>query len=238
MQDARITKERIRNHFTYGWWKYAVLVVAAILGWNLFYTTTAYRAPKDKRLDLYFVTYGLPETVTDWFSQQVLALFPELEDSMCASISYMDDDNYYGSMQLSTYVGAAEGDIYIMTRERFDAFKGMGVFVNLDDAVASGVIDVRGMDVSRGIATTEEGDRGLYGIPAEPLYGLMEQFGIDNRDLMLCVMAYSENQHIAIQFVDWMVGEMMAPKPDWLAEQEATKVESSGGQEISDIPSY
>jgi len=235
MQDTRITKDRIRNHFTYGLWKYALLAVAAVLGWNLIFTSTAYRAPRDKRLDVYFVTHSVPEELLSRLRGQILSMFPEMEDAACISIIYTEEDSYYGNIQLSTYIGAGEGDVFLLARERFDALKGTGAFADLTGAIESGLLDLRGIDASRGAATTEDGERGIFGIPAEPLYGFWDQ-GIDNRNLVICIMSYSANQETAIEFINWLIGETLAPKPEHLIEYEEKY--SVGAQEISDIPSY
>lgn len=238
MNDTKITKDRIRHHFAYSWWKYALLVCAAVFGWNIIYTTTAYRAPRDKRLDIYFVAPGFSDTASGWFEEQILALFPELEDANCIAVNYSDDD-MYGDMQLSTYLGAGEGDIYILPRERFGAFASGGAFVPLDGAIDEGKIQPRGIDTARGIATyTDTGERALYGIPAAELYGLMETAGVDNSDLIIGVTAYSPNTENAIRFVDWMIETMLKPKPDWLVEREKEFSHGAETQDLSQIPSY
>lgn len=236
--DAKITKDRIRHHFAYSWWKYAALAIIAIFGWNLIYTATAYRAPKDKRLDVYFVSPAISTSAADALREQILAMFPEAEDANVVSVVYTEEDSYYGTMQLSTYVGAGEGDIYILPRERFEAFAGGGAFVPLDEAVDSSALRLRGIDAGRGVMADEEtGETALYGIPAAELYGMMEKIGIDNRDLVICVMAYSQNKDRAIAFVDWFIEDMLAPKPDWLVEQEKQFSESRDDV-VSDIPSF
>ena len=48
-----ITRERIRTHFHYGWWQYALLIGLAIFGWNLLYTTTRYRSPEALKVEWY-----------------------------------------------------------------------------------------------------------------------------------------------------------------------------------------
>lgn len=236
MQETKITKDRIRNHFTYSWWMYVLLAVVAIVGWNLVYTSTAYRPPKEKRLDVFFVSYALPEEALTWMQEEILAMYPQVEDSNVSSIVYTKDDNYYGSIQLTTYLGAGEGDVIVLPRERFEAFASGDTFVPLDEAIADGRISIGDMDVSAGVMRTESGETGVYGIPATELYGMMEQFGIDNRDLMVCVLAYSHNIDTAIDWVNWFVQTMEAPKPDWLVEREAK--EGTTGQEVSEIPSF
>ena len=48
-----LTKERLKHHLAYNSWKYLLLVVLCVLGWNLIYTTTAYRPPAEKIVDVY-----------------------------------------------------------------------------------------------------------------------------------------------------------------------------------------
>lgn len=235
MRETKITLQRIRNHFTYSWWKYVLLAVLAIGGWSLIYSSTAYRPPKDKRLDITFVTYALSSEFTDELKAQTLAQFPEVEDSTVMSITYTADDNYYGSMQLMTYTGAGEGDVYIMTRERFNVFAKQSLFEPLDEAIASGMIDLKGIDVSSTHMTTDEGVTGTMGVPIDALYGFMAD-GVDNRDMVIGVTGFSQNKEAAIRWVDWIIGEKMAPKPQWVEEWEAKNNPLTEG--ISDIPSY
>ena len=59
-----VTKDTLRNHFTYSWWKYLLLCVIGVVGWNLVFTMTAYRPPEDKKVD--FIVSALGEqTVFD-----------------------------------------------------------------------------------------------------------------------------------------------------------------------------
>ena len=40
MPDTRITKERLKNHWVYSSWKYLLMVVIFVAGWNLTYSVT------------------------------------------------------------------------------------------------------------------------------------------------------------------------------------------------------
>ena len=48
-----ITKNKIRNHFHYSFWKYLVLIAIALFGWNLIYTTTRYRPPENAKIEFF-----------------------------------------------------------------------------------------------------------------------------------------------------------------------------------------
>ena len=43
-----ITQEKIKNHLTYASWKYALLIIVAIFGWNLIYSVTQSQPPEEK----------------------------------------------------------------------------------------------------------------------------------------------------------------------------------------------
>lgn len=212
-----------------------MLAIVAVVGWNLIYTTTAYNPPKEKRLDIFFVTNAVSEETLEWVRTGILERYPEVEEANASSIVYTDDDNYYGSMQLTTYLGAGEGDLIILPRERFMAFGQSDTFVRLDDAIESGALDLQGIDVTKGILTPEEGERGVYGIPAASLYGMMDH-GIDNRDLYIAVLAYSPNTERATDWIGWLIDETLAEKPDWLIEYEEKT--GAGTSEVSDLPSF
>lgn len=56
-----ITKRRVRNHLTYAWWQYVLLVCLAVFGWNLIYTTTRYRSPEHLKVEWYGEGYVATE---------------------------------------------------------------------------------------------------------------------------------------------------------------------------------
>ena len=233
MNMQKTLKERLKNHLQYAWWQYLALALAAGFGWSLIFTTTAYRAPAEKRLDVYFVTYSVPEETLEWFQEQILGMFDDVEDSDCLSIVYTDDDNYYGSMQMSTYMAAGQGDVYIMARERFETMKSSEGFLPLDEAIAQGKIDLHGIDVTPGMALDAQGAPYVAGIPAASLNKLKE-LDIANDDLYICVMVNSANTERDCAFVDWLIDTMYQP-----AENAETETKSDkNGAKVSDMPSY
>ena len=61
MPDTRITKERLKNHWMYSSWKYLLLLIICIAGWNLIYSITEYQPPREKRLEVYFLSTAYVE---------------------------------------------------------------------------------------------------------------------------------------------------------------------------------
>lgn len=212
-----LTSDRIKNHFAYGYWKYMILIAAAIFGWNLIYTTTEYRPPADKRIDFYVASNTADiDALEAWLEQIRLEVFPDLELMQAYTVMTGSDD-YYAQMQLSTYIMAGEGDVYLLDADRFESFAAQGAMVALEDYVAAGALHTEGLDLSGGYVTvTDTSERHLMGIPTDSLYGLINHFGIDCRGSVLCVMVRSGNEENAIKFVDYLLTNMQEPAPDWL----------------------
>ncbi len=230
--------QRLKNHFTYAWWKYLILAVAAIGGWNLIYSATAYKPPADRMLTVYIANSGVSSDATESLSQKALENDSTLEDAAVISIDYNDSD-YYGQMRLTTYMGAGEGDIYILRKDIYDGLVSAGGMVHLDEWIQEGLIDLNGADVQAGYAMDDEGERAILGLPLTELYGLME-YGIDNRELVLTVMQFSGNHPATQRFINWLFTEMKTEKPDWLIEYEQEHAEETTDMlnTVSDISSY
>ena len=53
MQMAKnLQQARLKQHLVYDGWKYALVIAICWFGLDLLYTTTAYRSPQDKRIDV------------------------------------------------------------------------------------------------------------------------------------------------------------------------------------------
>ena len=213
-----LTSEKIRNHFAYGYWKYLILIVVAVAGWNLIYQTTQYRPPEDKRIDFYVASNTMDSDAMEaWLTDVRKTAFPDLELMEAYTVMTGTDDPY-AQMQLSTFIMAGEGDVYLLDAERFKSYASQGAMATLDNYVADGSLKVDGLDVSVGYVTiSDTGERHLLGIPADKLYGLVNHFGIDCRGMVLCVMVRSGNENNAVKFIDYLIQNMQEPAPDWLA---------------------
>ena len=53
MADNRITKKRLKTHFAYSWWKYALAAVLSVMGVSLVFSATRYEPPADRQLTVY-----------------------------------------------------------------------------------------------------------------------------------------------------------------------------------------
>lgn len=206
-----VTGKKIRTHITYNFWKYILVIVAAVFGWDLLYSMTAYRSPADKRIDVYIQSPLVTEQrAADFFQPIWEDRVPDMEvvDSVILTSSTQD---YYGSMQLTVYIMAQEGDIYLLSSSDFKTFASQGVFLDLQPAIDEGKLHVEGMDLAAGsVALVDEnglpaGERQLFGIPAASLGGFSEGLGLDPRDIVISVTSFSGNEENVIRFLDGLI---------------------------------
>lgn len=220
-----LTKEKVRNHFTYGSWKYLLLVVLAIFGWSLIFTTTAYRSPQDKRIDLYVQTSTTTAENMDAFLEPIWRqVTPEME--VVSSVALMNLDDYSTSMQLTAYMAAGDGDIYFLTEQYFKSFAAAGSFLELDELVENGTIQADDVDLSKGrVAVVTEYDENdepvtaeqhLYGIPLDEFYGFMSGMQLDNRGLYAAILVNNGNDENVIPFFNALLQAGRGEKEDWM----------------------
>lgn len=220
-----VNKESLRNHWHYNNWKYLIMVAAMVFGWSLIYTVTAYRSPENKRIDVYVMTQtATQETMNEFLKPIWQEVAPEME--VVSAVQLIANDEYYTYTQLSTYIMAQEGDIYILDEQFFRLFAGGGAFLPLDALVADGTIDVSDVDLSKGYVTDildyderEQpiyGDRHLYGIPLDSFYGFMDKMQLDNRNLYAVILGMNRNDENVIPFFNAMLQEGRGEKPEWL----------------------
>ena len=120
-----LTKEKLQNHFTYSLWKYALLAVIAIFGWNLIYSMTAYQAPEEKKVVMGVYSFGSEDNINAYMEKVRVELMPDMEEMYA---SYIAADATYGDMILSTRIAARDCDIYVLPRAQFQSYSAQGAF--------------------------------------------------------------------------------------------------------------
>ena len=207
-QKLPITKERIRNHFHYFWWQYAMLALVAILGWNLIYTTTRYRSPEHLKIEWYYEgvmsdqTYDKTEALLAELTPQ---LFPDMEEVTFTQVG-MDDT--YGFMQLTVWSAAGQGDLYMLSKENFQSLAGSGGFLNLQPYIDDGTLNVEGIDLTDGYVTDfETGETYLAAIPTESLPGFLN-YDVDYRGKYMSLLFNGGNDENAIKLMAWFLDNL------------------------------
>lgn len=217
------TKERLRNHFLYGLWKYALVIALSIFAWDLIYSATAYRPPQDKRVDVYVQSVSAPQELVQAYFDDILATeLPDMELVTASMLMGSSQNDIYAAQQLTTYIMAGEGDIYILGSADFKQFASQGVFLRLDQPIAEGKLDVGDLDLSRGYVAMQEYDdktermvpissQQLFGIPTQELHGLLSDLNMDNRDMVMAVTVFSQNEDNVLKFLNELISRSHKP---------------------------
>ncbi len=222
-----INGENLKHHMTYGLWKYALMAACVVMGWSLVYTTTAYRSPQDKRVDVYIQSNTASSELVEKFLEPIWKeTVPEMETVNGVVMSLIDD--YTTTMQLMTYMAAGEADIYFMSEQYFKNYASQGSFLELEDLVESGRIDPGDADLSKGyVAYVEEYDdqgravktsRHLYGIPLDSFYGFMGGMQLDNRGMYAVITVNNQNDENVIPFFSALLQAGQGEKEEWITE--------------------
>lgn len=221
------TRDRLRSHLQYGLWKYALLIVLSIFAWDMVYAMTAYRPPQDKRIDLYIQSSTASQEALEKYLISVKdKVVPDMELVSAIMLMGSAQNDIYAAQQLTTYLMAGEGDIYLLSSADYKQYASQGVFLKLDELVADGTLQLEGIDLTKAQVAIQEYDRDrdalvpvsarhLYGIPAAQLFGLME-YGIDNRDMYLGVTTFNQNDENVLRFLNELVRDNLKPQPDFL----------------------
>ena len=220
-------KARIKNHFAYDIWKYALVVILCWTGWELLYTQTAYRSPQDKRIDVYIMSATASDELLQAFLKPIWEqATPDMELVEAVSLLPGSTDDYYANINLTVRFAAAEGDIYFLPQDQFKNYALGGAFVPLDQYVEEGRINIDGLDVNSARLTilneqTGEASTQLLGIPTDMLYGYMDGMQFDNRNAVMAIAINNGNEENVVTFFDALIQAGRGEKPEWLKEAEA-----------------
>ena len=164
-------------------------IYAADQGWYSQNGKVFYQLDGEKNID----------TLMDELHQ---SLFPDVEEVAFRALTL---DETYGSMQLTVWVSAGEGDLYMLDSEYFNSIAQSEGFLELAPYIEDGTLNVDGMDLSAGyIINQETGKKALYGIPATERPGLKD-YGLICDDFCLGVCVTGENEEEALTLLQWMV---------------------------------
>ena len=204
-----VNAKTLKQHLTYNWWKYLLVVLFAIFGTDLLYTVTAYRSPPEKRVDFY--VYGaMDEEKMDAYMEKIR--IDQMSDMEVMDASLMIPDASYGAMQLSTYLAAGEGDLYLLPREEFMSYAGGGAFLALEeDTELMNLFTEANLSLQSGWRkNTEEEVSHLYGIPISRLPGLSNYAYA--KDGYLCVLVTGGNNDNTLKFLHILCADMIEPE--------------------------
>ena len=197
----------LKQHLAYSWWKYLLIAALAFGLVDLLYTVTAYRTPNEKKVEFYVCGLTDTEKLTEYMEH---VRTTEMEDMEVMTPLQLLDDDYYGSMQLMTYMAVGEGDVYLLPRDQFVSAASSGSLVPLEeDAELMALFNEAGINLQNGWRRiSETGESHLCGIPQSKLPGL-EKYALA-KDGYLCVIITGGNTENALKFLRILSREMLA----------------------------
>ena len=227
-----INAETLKHHFTYSWWKYLLVLIAGIFLVNLLFTVTTPRIPEDKKVDFYIYGLSDADAVSAYMERVRVNEMPDME-SMTSSTLYKDDT--YGAMQLTTYMAAAEGDLYLLPRDEFLSYSAGGAFLPLeDDEELMAIFNEAGINLRRGWRTLSESDEThLYGIPTDTVPGLYSMCYTENG--YLSVLSYGGNTENTLKFLRILCRDMLTA-PEAPAEQPTEQPTEQPAEQTTEQP--
>ncbi|NMD37842.1 MAG: hypothetical protein GYA87_04085 [Christensenellaceae bacterium] len=212
----KITKKKLINHLRYTIVIYVLIVVLSIFLWDIVYTSTAYRAPENKKVEWYIGGNALAnqEKLKEFMEETRINIMPDMEELSAVILFDSGMQDIYSDMQITTFVISEQGDVYLLTKDKFLNFARAGAFLPLDDYIENSSLNIDGIDVKRGIVTipasespTKTEITSIYGIPATSLKKL-SQFDINPNDMYLAVLYKNKNDDNSVKFLNYLINTM------------------------------
>ncbi|MBQ9251247.1 MAG: hypothetical protein IJ188_01250 [Clostridia bacterium] len=201
-----VNKQTLRQHLTYSWWKYALLIILGTLLVNLYFTVTAYRSPESKKVSLYIYGYGNEAELNAYMARVQEEQMPDMEEMNALLLA---TDATYGPMQLSTYVAAGEGDVYLLPRDQFVSLATSGAWLPLEEEEElTSLFTERDISLQSGWRRdSDTGESHLFGIPIAKLPGLEKLTMVENG--YLAVLVTNGNDDNVLQFLKIFCEDML-----------------------------
>lgn len=197
MLKIKLDKKGLKEHFRYCWWQYLIAVCFSLFFLGFIYLQTEYRVPENKRIDIYIQSNGADkEKILKQLRMLKVDFKTPIESIDLKVIPLLTDNDYAQAMQLFAYIMAGEGDIYIMSEERYNSLAAQGAFVNLEKYIdiLSNIINKDSLNDTR--VSTFDGENyskpTLYGISCKNL----KIDGLDEKqtdNLVACISINNNN---------------------------------------------
>ncbi|MBE5803099.1 MAG: hypothetical protein E7316_01130 [Clostridiales bacterium] len=204
-----VTKKSLRQHISYSWWKYALLIALAWACWSFIYGVTEYQPPVDKRIDFYIVGAG-EQTLLDQYMENVRT--EKMSDMEQMSSSFLLLDDTYTSMQITTYIAVGEGHLYMMPKDYFQSYASQSAFLPLEDV--PGLVDFlegAGIELAQGWQTDpNSGEKHLYGVPMAQFPGF-GAYAYGYQDHYVAISVTNQNDENSYKFIKIFLEDMLEP---------------------------
>lgn len=201
---------KVKNHFAYSFWIYVLIVILSIVFWDLLYTATKYKPPEDKIVELYIADNPLFdekgfETQKKYITEQLLS---DMEEVSIFKLIGQGTDDYMSNMQINTFILAGQGDVYIMSKERFQSYASSGAFLALDEYIHKNAIIKNNYDYKRGLISYTDSDNvkhsAIYGISLRNSIAL-KKYGIDIENSYIAILYNNANNTNSVKLLNYLI---------------------------------
>lgn len=239
MPNTKITKQKLKDHWSYSKKVYIAGALCAILVCNLLYSMTRYQAPNERSVYIAMVdSYTMPDKVSDIVPALLAAGQEEdsaLEIVQFNSISYSgseeatSENDYYGAQVYMVQIYAGDNDIYLQnlrltndliaqnycypleTLSAFDDFvaKYPGVQILWDTEASA---DSAAENEEEEPAILADLPQHAYAIDISTLTGLADRGSYNNKDKYACIVLGSGNPETSFEVLAAMFDLLSAPE--------------------------
>ena len=202
----RLNLDKLKNHFTYSWWKYLIVLVVGLFGMDLLYTVTEPRVPDDQRIEVIVCGTSLEQDFNVYL-KSVCA--EKMTDILETEVTVTPDDT--DALQyLTVRIATQGGDLYLLPKDKFVNMTENGALLPLetDQELMSILSDFNPDDFVWGNEPNSR-DMHIYGISVRYLSGLDPYFLMN--DGYLCVLRYGKNVENAQKFLHIIAEDMKTP---------------------------
>ena len=127
---SRLNADTLKNHFTYNWWKYLMVLIIGVFGVDLLYTLTEPRVPDDKKIEMIVIGASLDQDFNIYMENVRADRMPEMQQMELTVIP--DDDT--AIQYLVTRIGAHQGgELYLLPKSLYESMISNGVLLPLED---------------------------------------------------------------------------------------------------------
>ena len=152
----------LKNHFTYSWWKYLIVLIVGVFGVDLLYTVTEPKVPDSLKIEMIVCGASLDQDFGEYMERVRVEQMP---DMLKTELSVIPDDDT-AIQYLTVRIGTQGGDVYLLPKDEFDTIALNGALLPLeDDKELMDVLQVLNVESGRKVDPDSRDSRHLYGIP-------------------------------------------------------------------------
>lgn len=221
MPDTKLTWFNIKEHFRKCALIYIILIIVALVGTDLIWTTTAPRVPDEQKVLVYLADQLTHAEALNGLAADMLektrAVDETLQEVSFENLVFADPaTDYTGVVVLMARLAAGEGDAFLASQAAMDALVNSGGCQPLDEYYEAGFMKDSGLEPYYATLTNEETGESrtfLAGFKVDTLDALMDMQAFYNEGAYLAVALNSTNLETTLKALEIMVADLEGGLP-------------------------